>query len=109
MELSENQYREISENHSRRIKSRYLAGRELPVSVVSPYRKHSLDIDFATDSSSLIKQIKELTGRLVCIKTPGGSMARGYLVSLPLRTGSFYSVYQIQVEDEWFPEVVSLD
>ena len=109
MELSENQYREVNENRSRRIKSRYLAGRELPVSAVSPYRSHSLDIEFSTDDAELCSRISGLVGRMVVVKTPAGSIARGYLSALPVRRGSFYSTYSIHVEDEWFPEVVKLD
>lgn len=98
LRLSEHSNDEQIFNYSRSYSLRHVAGAELPVLELSPYKDVSGTYDTAFACLQQAKAFEGLRGRVVIIKSRGDNVLIGALTELRKRAGTFSLVYEFTVQ-----------
>lgn len=111
LRLSETQTRANEKTHAAQITAVHLLGLAYPVAEVSEFRDLTLSVScaFPRSERATAKALEALVGKAVCLKTPEGDMANGYLESLSASTDEFMLRYTFSVQHLHNREVIDID
>lgn len=107
--LSAEQHRTTNTARSRSIRTMHLTGGAYPCAEAAEFYDKRISVRCAFSDSVRCEALKALTGRLVCLKTPDGEMATGYLAELTQSAGEFYSQFSFSVQQLDFEEEIDID
>lgn len=107
--LSDEQHRIIKTTRSRTISTMHLTGREYPSAEVSEFYDKTIVVSCAFSDRQNCAALQALLGHLVCLKTPDGEMAIGYLSNLTKSAGEFYTGFNFSVKHLDFEEEIDID
>ena len=111
MPLSETQTRSNSKTLSAQISAVHLLGLAYPVAEASEFRDLVLSVTCAIPRGDAADAaaLEAMLGRLVCLKTPEGSMATGYIADLQAEADEFMWRYAFDVQNTHRQEAIDLD
>lgn len=111
MPLSETQTRSNSKTLSAQINAVHLLGLAYPVAEASEFRDLVLSVTCAIPrrDAADAAALEAMLGRLVCLKTPEGSMATGYIADLQAEADEFMWRYAFDVQNTHRREAIDLD
>lgn len=111
LRLSETQTRANSRTHTAQITTVHLLGLAYPVAEAAEFRDLTLSVScaFPRSDEASARALEALVGRLVCLKTPEGSMSTGYLAELQSEADEFMRRYAFSIENIHRQEAITLD
>ena len=111
LRLSETQTRANGRTHTAQITTVHLLGLAYPVAEAAEFRDLTLSVScaFPRSDEESAKALEALVGRLVCLKTPEGSMATGYLAELQSEADEFMRRYAFSITNIHRQEAITLD
>ena len=111
LRLSETQTRANGRTHTAQITTVHLLGLAYPVAEAAEFRDLTLSVScaFPRSDEDSARALEALVGRLVCLKTPEGSMATGYLAELQSEADEFMRRYAFSIENIHRQEAITLD
>ena len=111
MPLSETQTRSNSKTLSAQINAVHLLGLAYPVAEASEFRDLVLSVTCAIPrcDAAGAAALEAMLGRLVCLKTPEGSMATGYIADMQIEVDEFMWRYAFDVQNTHRREAIDLD
>lgn len=111
LRLSETQTRANGRTHTAQITTVHLLGLAYPVAEAAEFRDLTLSVScaFPRSDEDSARALEALVGRLVCLKTPEGSMATGYLAELQSDADEFMRRYAFSIENIHRQEEITLD
>lgn len=109
LRLSQTQHRVTKSSRGRTVKLLQLSGAAYPVAEPEEAQSLSIQISCAFKDRAEGRVLETLTGKLVCVKTPHGERAIGYLQNLSKNGEEFYSSYNFTVQHLEFEEAIDID
>lgn len=111
LRLSETQTRANGRTHTAQITTVHLLGLAYPVAEAAEFRDLTLSVScaFPRSDEESARVLEALVGRMVCLKTPEGSMATGYLAELQSDADEFMRRYAFSIENIHRQEAITLD
>lgn len=107
--LSQSQYRASKTSLERQVNLLQLAGSAYPVAEPEAHYSKNISVSCAFRRREDCRRLEALAGRLVCLKTPCGEMAIGYLQNLSKNGQEFFSTYSFAVQHLETEEAIDLD
>lgn len=109
LRLSQSQHRVTKSSRGRSVNTMQLIGSKYPVAEPEEFESLSIQISCAFMNREECRALEDLTGKLVCVKTPYGDMAVGYLQNLSKSGEEFYSSYNFSVQHLELEEAIDID
>lgn len=109
LRLSQTQHRVTKSIRGRTVKLLQLSGAAYPVAEPEDAQSLSIQVSCAFKDRAEGRVLETLTGKLVCVKTPHGERAIGYLQNLNKNGEEFYSSYSFTVQHLEFEEAIDID
>ena len=109
LRLSQSQHRVTKSSRGRSVNTMQLIGSKYPVAEPEEFESLSIQISCAFMNREECRVLEDLTGKLVCVKTPYGDMAVGYLQNLSKSGEEFYSSYNFSVQHLELEEAIDID
>lgn len=109
LRLSEEQHRQTIVTTAQNIYLVQMAGQTYPTAEHSIHRSKTVDVSCAFANKAKSRELENMLGKLVCVKTPRGNAVVGYLSELTKNSNSFYDAFTFTVTQINNAEEIDID
>lgn len=109
LRLSEEQHRQTIVTTAQNIYLVQMAGQTYPTAEHSIHRSKTVDVSCAFANNAESRELENMLGKLVCVKTPRGNAVVGYLSELTKNSNSFYDAFTFTVTQINNAEEIDID